>query len=136
MKKERTITQKTLNGFDAPDDLKAFIEQSLDDDKGFDIVTIDMDSQTALADYMIIASGSSSRHVQSMAQRLKDKLNIHGLKGINVEGLSRSDWVVLDAGDVIVHLFRPEVREFYDMEKMWGIVQRAAPSARPTDQPH
>ena len=70
---------------------------------------------------MIIASGTSSRHVSAMAEKLKDRLNVRGVKEIRIEGQDQSDWVVLDAGDVIVHLFRPEVREFYKIEKMWGM---------------
>lgn len=68
---------------------------------------------------MIIASGTSSRHVSALANRVKDDLQQKQVKGITVEGASQSDWVVMDAGDVIVHLFRPEVREFYNIEKMW-----------------
>ena len=68
---------------------------------------------------MIIASGTSSRQVSALARRAKDKLSLKGIKNVTMEGLSQSDWVVMDAGDVIVHLFRPEVREFYNIEKMW-----------------
>ena len=95
------------------------IEHSLDADKANDIVTIDLKGQSAMADYMIIASGTSSRHVQALAERLADRLSLRGIKGIKVEGLAQSDWVVIDAGDVVVHLFRPEVRNFYNLEKMW-----------------
>lgn len=98
------------------------IEQSLDADKGFDIVTIDL-NETAIADYMIIASGTSSRHVSAMAEKLKARLEIRGLKGLRMEGMTQSDWVAIDAGDVIIHLFRPEVRAFYNIEKMWGAYQ-------------
>lgn len=69
---------------------------------------------------MIIASGTSSRHVGALAQKIRDKLESHGVKNIRIEGLATSDWVVVDAGDVIVHIFRPEVRSFYNIEKMWG----------------
>ncbi len=72
---------------------------------------------------MIIASGTSSRHVSALASKLKDRLNIRGVKDICVEGLAQSDWVAIDAGDVMVHIFRPEVRAFYNMEKMWGTHQ-------------
>lgn len=92
----------------------------MDADKALDIVTIDLKDQTALADYMIIASGTSSRHVSALAQKLKTRLEMSGVKGMSLEGLSQSDWVAIDAGDVIVHLFRPEVRDFYNIEKMWG----------------
>mgnify|MGYP001415507458 CR=1 FL=1 len=69
---------------------------------------------------MIIASGTSSRHVSALAEKLKDRLSTRGVKNIIIEGLSQSDWVAMDCGDIIVHLFRPEVRAFYNMEKMWG----------------
>lgn len=100
----------------------------MDADKASDIVTIDLKDQTALADYMIIASGTSSRHVSALAQKLKTRLELRGVKGMAIEGLSQSDWVAIDAGDVIVHLFRPEVRDFYNIEKMWGAFP-AKPSA-------
>ena len=79
-----------------------------------------MRDQTAIADYMIVASGTSSRHVSALAGKLKDRLGVRGVKNISMEGTDGSDWVVIDAGDVIVHMFRPEVREFYNIEKMWG----------------
>ena len=103
--------------------MKTLIQQSLDADKAIDITTIDLDDQTGLADYMIIASGTSSRHVAAMAEKLKDKLSMLQIKNVKIEGLSQADWVVIDAGDIIVHLFRPEVREFYNMERMWGLDQ-------------
>ncbi len=99
--------------------MKKLIEQSLDADKAVDIICTNLSNINAIADYMIIASGNSSRHVSALAGKLKDKLQEKGVKGINIEGLSQCDWVVMDAGDVIVHLFRPEVREFYNIEKMW-----------------
>lgn len=96
------------------------IEQSLDADKAIELVTITLDEQNSIADYVIVASGTSTRHVAAMAQKLKERLESRGIKNIRIEGLAQSDWVVLDAGDVIVHLFRPEVRSFYNIEKMWG----------------
>lgn len=104
----------------SPDEVKALIEQSLDADKALDITTIDLSDQTAIADYMIIASGTSSRHVSALAEKLKRRLEIEGMKGLRIEGMPQSDWVAIDAGDVIVHIFRPEVRAFYNIEKMWG----------------
>ncbi|MCD8562542.1 MAG: ribosome silencing factor [Alphaproteobacteria bacterium] len=88
-----------------------------------DIVTIEMDAQSGIADYMIVASGTSSRHVAALAEKLKERLEARGVKGIRLEGLSQADWVAMDAGDVLVHLFRPEVREFYNIEKMWTTYQ-------------
>ncbi|MEQ8586298.1 MAG: ribosome silencing factor [Thalassobaculaceae bacterium] len=93
---------------------------SLDDDKAEDIVAIDLAGKSAIGDYMIIATGRSSRQVSAMADHLLRKLKDQGVDGVTVEGQSRGDWVLIDAGDIIVHLFRPEVREFYGLEKMWG----------------
>lgn len=83
------------------------------------MVTIDLAGKTSLADYMVVASGSSSRHVSAMTDHLRRGLRKAGLKNIKVEGEQHCDWVLLDAGDVIVHLFRPEVREFYKIERLW-----------------
>lgn len=96
------------------------IETSLDADKAEDIVIIDLSKQSSLADYMVVASGTSSRHVGAMAEKLRARLEIKGVKGIRIEGKERADWVAIDVGDIIVHLFRPEVRTFYNIEKMWG----------------
>lgn len=93
----------------------------LDADKASDIVSIPLDDQTALADHIVVASGTSSRHILSLAEKLKDKLNMLGIKNIRIEGVSQANWVILDAGDIIIHLFRPEVREFYNIEKMWQV---------------
>lgn len=100
--------------------MKALVEQSLDADKAENIVTIDLDAQSGLADYMVIASGTSSRHVAALAEKLMERLSARGVKGIRAEGMAQADWVAIDAGDVIVHLFRPEVRTFYNLEKMWN----------------
>ena len=111
-----------------PHDIKgqgifAYVIIEGDTDKADDILCIDLSKNTALADYMIIASGTSSRHVNALARKLKERLQLKNIKGINIEGLAQCDWVVMDAGDVIIHLFRPEVREFYNIEKMWCTYQ-------------
>lgn len=93
---------------------------SLDDDKAIDVVTIDLAGKSCIADYMVVASASSSRHVGSMTDHLREKLKAAGHKGISVEGVENCDWVLIDGGDVIVHLFRPEVRAFYNIEKLWS----------------
>jgi ribosome-associated protein len=103
-----------------PTQMKDLIEQSLDADKALDIVTIDLNGQTAIADYMVIASGTSSRHVAALAEKLKARLELRGVKSVRTEGMQQADWVAIDAGDIIIHLFRPEVRSFYNIEKMWG----------------
>lgn len=101
--------------------MKDLIVSSLDSDKAIDIEVIDLHGQSALADFIIVASGTSSRQIVSMAEKLTERLNAQGHKGIRTEGASQANWVVLDAGDIIVHLFRPEVREFYSIEKMWSV---------------
>lgn len=97
----------------------AAIKESLDDSKAEDIVTIDITGRSSLADAMIIASGRSQRHVGAIADHLEKKLHEIGVKKLRVEGLPHCDWVLVDAGDAMVHLFRPEVRTFYNLEKMW-----------------
>jgi len=92
---------------------------SLDDSKAEDIVSIDIRGKSSLGDHMVIASGRSNRHVSAVADHLITALKDAGLGFPRVEGLAAADWVLIDAGDVIVHVFRPEVREFYNLEKMW-----------------
>ena len=92
---------------------------SLDDDKAEDVVQIDLRGKSSIADYMVIASGRSSRQVASIAEKLVERLKDSHKMSCKTEGKGTGDWVLIDAGDVIVHLFRPEVREFYQLEKMW-----------------
>ena len=92
---------------------------SLDDSKAEDIVPIDIRRKSSLGDYMVVASGRSNRHVSAVADHLIKALKDAGLGTPRVEGLGNADWVLIDAGDIIVHVFRPEVREFYNIEKMW-----------------
>ena len=92
---------------------------SLEDSKAEDIVAIDIQGKSPLADYMIVASGRSHRHVSAVAEHLIRALKEAGHGAARVEGMSGADWVLIDSGDVIVHIFRPEVREFYNLEKMW-----------------
>lgn len=92
---------------------------SLDDSKAEDVVTIDLEGKTVIGDYMVIASGRSERHVGAIADNLARRLKETGVRDVSVEGMPKCDWVLIDAGEVIVHLFQPEVREFYNLEKMW-----------------
>jgi ribosome-associated protein len=103
------------------DKLRALVETSLDDDKAEDVVVIDLAGKTSIADYMVIASGQSSRQVGAMADHLCEKIKALGVKDVTVEGAAQCDWVLIDAGDVLVHLFRPEVRDFYALEKLWSV---------------
>jgi ribosome-associated protein len=100
-------------------DLLARILTSLDDDKAEDVVEIDLRGKSEMADYMVICSGRSSRQVTAIAEKLVDRLKEELGLACKVEGRDVGDWVLIDAGDVIVHVFRPEVREFYQLEKMW-----------------
>jgi ribosome-associated protein len=93
---------------------------SLEDSKAEDITSIDIQGKSALADHMVIASGRSQRHVAAMSDHLLRALKDAGYGNVRVEGLPAADWVLVDAGDIIVHIFRPEVREFYNLEKMWS----------------
>lgn len=102
-------------------DLLKRIVASLDDDKAENIVTIDLDGRSALCDAAVIASGRSSRHVAAIADHLARKLKDAGYGSRPVSGAGAGDWVLVDAGDVIVHIFRPEVREYYDLEGMWNV---------------
>jgi len=100
--------------------LHALVLQSLDDDQAQEIVSIPLAGKTSIADHMVIASGRSTRQVAAMAQKLTERVKQGGFGHCRVEGLPAADWVLIDAGDVVVHLFRPEVRNFYNLERMWA----------------
>jgi ribosome-associated protein len=103
-----------------PGSLLALVLQSLDDDQAQEVVNIPLAGKSSMADYMIIASGRSTRQVASMAQKLAERVKKGGFGWVRIEGLPAADWVLIDAGDIIIHLFRPEVRSFYNLERMWG----------------
>lgn len=106
------------------------INKTLDDGKAEDTIVIDLQGKSTIADYMVIATGRSQRQVASLADHLLSALKDHGYGRVSAEGLRHGDWVLIDAGDVVVHLFRPEVRAFYNLEKMWGatLAEAAAPA--------
>jgi ribosome-associated protein len=104
---------------DAEETLRIVLAR-LDDMKAEDTITIDLRNKSSIADYMVVTSGRSNRHVGSVADRVLEDLAAAGLSGLRVEGMPHCDWVLIDAGDVIVHVFRPEVRAFYNLEKMWA----------------
>lgn len=104
------------------DTLHDTVLQSLDDDQAQEIVSIPLEGKSSIADHMVIASGRSSRQVASMAQKLAERIKQRCGRSVRIEGLPAADWVLIDAGDVVVHLFRPEVRSFYNLERMWGFV--------------
>jgi len=109
--------------------LHDLVLRSLDDDKAVDVVSIPLSGKSNIADYMVIASGRSTRQVAAMAQKLSERIKRDLGRGVRVEGLPVADWVLIDADDVIVHLFRPEVRSFYNLERMWAFEERPAAAA-------
>lgn len=100
--------------------LLSLVLERLDEDQAQDVVTIDLAGKSSIADHMVIASGRSTRQVASMAQKLAETIKREGHGPVRLEGLPTADWVLIDAGDVVVHLFRPEVRSFYNLERMWA----------------
>ena len=109
--------------------LLALVLESLDDDQAQEIVSIPLEGKSSIADHMIVASGRSSRQVTAIAQKLAERIKHSGLAMPRIEGLPAADWVVVDAGDVVVHVFRPEVRGFYNLERMWAFGDTAAGTA-------
>lgn len=105
--------------------LHELVLKSLDDDQAVEIVSIPLEGKSNIADHMVIASGRSTRQVASMATKLADRIKQEFGKSVRVEGLPAADWVLIDADDVIVHLFRPEVRSFYNLERMWSFGDEA-----------
>lgn len=101
------------------EELLDFVLNSVSDDKAEDVVTIDLRGKSNIADYMVICSGRSTRQVSAISEKLKDRLKEDLGRSCKIEGKDQGDWVLVDAGDVIVHVFRPEVRAFYQLEKMW-----------------
>ena len=103
-----------------PGSLHALVLQSLDDDQAMEIVSIPLEGKSTIADFMVIASGRSTRQVTAMAQKLAERIKTGGFGRSRIEGLPAADWVLVDAGDVVIHIFRPEVRSFYNLERMWA----------------
>lgn len=113
-----TVTESSKTQADR---LLHVILDSLEDSKAEDIVSIDIEGKSALGDYMVIVSGRSNRHVTAICDHLIRDMKANGVKDIRVEGLNHGDWVLIDTGDIIIHVFRPEMREFYNIEKMWMV---------------
>lgn len=101
--------------------LKKVIERTLDDNKADNIVTIDLAGKSSFADYMIVASGTSGRHVSALAGHVVTALKKAGFDNVPTEGKEVGDWALIDAGDIVVHIFKPESRAFYNLEKMWAV---------------
>tara|TARA_B110000444_G_scaffold248083_1_gene271523 strand:- start:391 stop:741 length:351 start_codon:yes stop_codon:yes gene_type:complete len=101
-------------------DLKKIILDTLDSNKALDIVSIDLKNKSSMADYMIIASGTSSRHIQALSEQVLERFKSTGVQNCKIEGSESSDWKLIDGIDLIVHIFNPEKRKFYELEKMWS----------------
>lgn len=109
-----------ISNLSSSEALRKFLEHTLNEKKAIDVITIDLKGKSLLADYLIIASGTSSRQIISLGEFLKSELKHHGIL-VTLEGINQGDWVLVDAGSLIIHLFRPEVRVFYNLEQMWGV---------------
>lgn len=109
--------------------LHALILHQLDEDQAAETVTIALEGKSSIADHMVIASGRSSRHVAAMAEKIAERVKRETGRPVRIEGLPTADWVLIDSGDVIVHLFRPEVRSFYNLERIWGAGDAPPPRA-------
>lgn len=115
---QRSVANEALKGMTS-ETLLAGIIKSLSDTKAEDVVQIDLRGKSTIGDYMLVASGTSSRQVTAIAKRLSDHLKLSLNRHSRIEGKDSGDWIIVDTGDIIVHVFRPEVREFYQLEKMW-----------------
>lgn len=112
-----------MSGSASREDIQALahcLVETLEEDKAEDLVIIDLEGKSSIADQMIIASGRSQRHVAAIADHVVRRLKDEGRTGTRIEGMPNADWVLIDTGDIVIHLFRPEVREFYNLERIWG----------------
>ena len=101
-------------------DLKKIIIKTLDSNKALDVVSIDLKDKSSIADYMIVASGTSSRHIQALSEQVLEKFKTNGLKNCKIEGKDSAEWKLVDGIDIVVHIFNPEKRKFYELEKIWS----------------
>lgn len=133
MKLRETTIARPKPAAPAPDKLLELVNAILEDHKAEDITVIDLHGKSTIGDYMVVATGRSSRQITAIAEHLVQLLKQHGLVGLTPEGLRQADWVLIDAGDIVIHLFRPEVREFYGLEKMWGaeLIEPDQPATEP-----
>ena len=101
-------------------DIKSIVLDTLDSNKALDVISIDLKNKSSMADYMIIASGTSSRHIQALSEQVLEKLKTNGVKNSKIEGKESLDWKLVDGIDLIVHIFNPDKRKFYELEKIWS----------------
>jgi len=127
--KPARMGETPLSAMAEPGSLHALVLDSLDEDQALDVVSIPLEGKSSIADFMVIGSGRSTRQVAAIATKLAERLKAAGHGTPRIEGLPAADWVLIDAGDVVVHLFRPEVRTFYNLERMWGFGDEPAVAA-------
>jgi ribosome-associated protein len=127
---DTNLSDTNLSDSGATSALHRLVLTQLDDDQAQELVSIPLEGKSAMADHMVIASGRSTRQVAAMAQKLAEAIKAAGFGPVRLEGLPAADWVLIDAGDVVVHLFRPEVRSFYNLERMWSFEGSEAASGR------
>jgi len=123
------MDEPKLSSAAEPGSMLALVLDSLEDDQAIDVVSIPLEGKSSIADFMVIASGRSTRQVAAIATKLAERVKAAGRGSPRIEGLPAADWVLIDAGDVVVHLFRPEVRTFYNLERMWGFGDEVAVAA-------
>ena len=129
LSKPARMGEPPLSSIAEPGSLHALVLDSLDEDQALDVVSIPLEGKSSIADFMVIASGRSTRQVAAIATKLAERVKAAGYGSSRIEGLPAADWVLIDAGDVVVHLFRPEVRTFYNLERMWGFGDEPAVAA-------
>jgi ribosome-associated protein len=127
--KASRMGEPPLSSIAQPGSLHALVLDSLDEDQALDVVSIPLEGKSSIADFMIVASGRSTRQVAAIATKLAERVKKAGHGSPRIEGLPAADWVLIDTGDVVVHLFRPEVRTFYNLERMWGFGDEPAVAA-------
>jgi len=124
-----TMTETPLGKLAESGTAHALVLDQLDEDQAQEVVSIPLEGKSSIADHMVIATGRSTRQVAAIAHKLAERLKKEGFGSPRIEGLPAADWVLIDAGDVVVHLFRPEVRSFYNLERMWGFGDEAPTAA-------
>lgn len=129
LSKSARMGEAPLSGMAETGSLHALVLDSLDEDQALDVVSIPLEGKSSIADFMVIASGRSTRQVAAIATKLAERVKAAGHGSPRIEGLPAADWVLIDTGDVVVHLFRPEVRTFYNLERMWGFGDEPAAAA-------
>lgn len=116
----QAVPETPLSADSKAESLHALVMSSLDEDQAQEVISIPLEGKSSIADFMVIASGRSTRQVAAIAQKLGERIKHAGFGPVRIEGLPAADWVLVDAGDIIIHLFRPEVRGFYNLERIWG----------------